>query len=117
MDAELKACLEEMRRDLRQHAESVQGRMREHVDSVEARMREHVDSVEIRMREHVDSVEIRMREHTEVVETRLLTEFWKWARTADARYRQHQGTVGALEERPGLVEDRIADLERRHPGI
>ena len=106
MDAELKACLEEMRRDLRQHAESVQGRMREHVDSVEARMREHVDSVEIRM-----------REHTEVVETRLLTEFWKWARTADARYRQHQGTVGALEERPGLVEDRIADLERRHPGI
>jgi hypothetical protein len=56
-----------------------------------------------------------MREHTETVETRLLTEFWKWARTSDARYRQSQDNVGALDERVRLVEDRIADIERRRP--
>jgi hypothetical protein len=72
MDAELVAYLDEMKRDLRQHAESV--------------------------------------------ETRLLSEFWKWARTADARYRQHQVVVGGLAERVGLVEDRLADLERGNFG-
>ena len=31
-------------------------------------------------------------------ETKLLREFWKWARTADARYRQHQAEVSVLDE-------------------
>lgn len=59
------------------------------------------------------SLEIRLREHTESVETRLLTEFWKWAKTSDARYRQGQAVVGALDDRVQAVEDRVADLERR----
>jgi polyhydroxyalkanoate synthesis regulator phasin len=52
-------------------------------------------------------------DHTEAVETRLLAEFWKWARTADARYRQSHAVVGALDDRVQAVEDRVADLERR----
>jgi hypothetical protein len=56
--------------------------------------------------------EERQNRHTEMVETRLLTEFWKWARTADARYRQAHGTVNGLDERVGLVEDRVTAIER-----
>ncbi len=51
-------------------------------------------------------------EHTEEVETKLLREFWKWARTADARYRQNTGEVFGLNERVRLIEDRVAELER-----
>ena len=54
-----------------------------------------------------------IREHTEAVETRLLTEFWKWARTADARYRQAHSATGAIDDRVQLLEDRVADLERK----
>ncbi len=54
-----------------------------------------------------------IREHTEAVETRLLTEFWKWARTADARYRQAHSATGAIDDRVQLLEDRVAELERK----
>lgn len=61
-------------------------------------------------------MERRLRDHTESVETRLLEEFWKWARTSDARYRQGHAVVGALDDRVQAVEDRVADLERRKAG-
>jgi hypothetical protein len=56
-------------------------------------LKQYLEAMEVRLREHTDAVEMRLREHTEAVETRLLGEFWKWAKTTDARYRQHQGTV------------------------
>lgn len=62
---------------------------------------------------YLDGMEERLRAHTEAVETRLLGEFWKWARTADARYRQAQAVVGSLDDRVLAVEDRVADLERQ----
>ena len=65
------------------------------------------------LKAHLDAMEARLRAHTEEVETNLLSEFWKWARTADARYRQHQGVVGGLDQRVQAVEDRVAELERR----
>lgn len=67
------------------------------------------------LKQYLTDMERRLREHTEAVETRLLTEFFKWARTADARYRQAHLTVGALDERVGLVEDRVSALEREKP--
>jgi hypothetical protein len=74
-------------------------------------LKQYLEAMESRLRENTEAVEARLREHTEVVETRLLGEFWKWARTTDARYRQHQGTVTTLDERVSLVEDRIAAIE------
>ena len=129
MDAELKSCLDGFESRVSSHidvafAESEQ-RLRSHVDQVvsqsEDRLRSHVDQVvsqsEDRLRSHVDQVvsqsEDRSRAHTELVETRLLTEFWKWARTADARYRQHQAIVGGLDIRVQTIEDRLSDLEQR----
>ena len=64
------------------------------------------------LKNYLEAMEARLREHTEAVETRLLTEFWKWARTADARYRQSQGLVSRLDPRMSLVEDRVSELER-----
>lgn len=65
------------------------------------------------LKQHLEKMEARLREHTENVETHLLGEFWKWARTADARYRQHHGEVVGLDERVLIVEDRVSELERR----
>lgn len=76
-------------------------------------LRRYLEAMETRLREHIQVVETRLRDHTEAVETNLLGEFWKWARTSDARYRQHQGVVAGLDEPVQAVEDRVAELERR----
>ena len=69
------------------------------------------------LKQHLNAMESRLREHTEEVETRLLGEFWKWARTADARYRQSAGQINGLADRVDIVEDRISALERRSAGL
>jgi hypothetical protein len=97
-----------MDNDLKQYLESMEVRLRENTEAV---VREHTESMEVRLRDRIGAVEVRLREHTEAVETRLLGEFWKWARTTDARYRQHWGTVTTLDERVALVEDRITAIE------
>ena len=65
------------------------------------------------LKSYLAAMEERSRSRTEMVETRLLNDFWKWARTADARYRQHQAVVGGLEIRVQTIEDRLTDLEQR----
>lgn len=45
------------------------------------------------LKRYLEDMKAEMKEHAERVETRLLSEFWKWARTADARYRQHTGAA------------------------
>lgn len=64
------------------------------------------------LKTYLEEMKRELREHTEAVETRLLLEFWKWARQADARYRQHHSSVTGLDERVMLVEDRITAVER-----
>jgi hypothetical protein len=61
MDEELKRYLNAMKQEM-------QGTKRELIEMLYSTKRELID-------------------HTEAVETRLLGEFWKSARTADARYR------------------------------
>ena len=79
--------------------------LKAHLDAMEARLKAHTEA-------QTSALETRLRAHTEEVETNLLSEFWKWARTADARYRQNQGVVFGLDQRVQAVEDRVADLER-----
>jgi len=66
------------------------------------------------LKAYLEGMETRLREHTEETETRLLREFWKWARTADARYRQHHAEVTGLDERVLNLEDRVSDLESKN---
>ena len=60
---------------------------------MDAGLKQHLHEMELRIAERMDALELRMRDHTESVETKLLGEFWKWARTAGARYRQNEGVV------------------------
>ncbi len=87
--------------------------MDEELKSHFSAMENRLVAMETRLIARIDESEERSRAHTEVVETRLLNEFWKWARTADARYRQHQAVVGGLDIRVQTIEDRLADLEQR----
>jgi hypothetical protein len=87
------------------------------MSDMDEELKQHLNAMEARLRGYTDALEARLREHTEAVETRLLGEFWKWARTADARYRQSAGQVTGLADRVDIVEDRISALERRNAGL
>jgi hypothetical protein len=54
-------------------------------------------------------------EAIERVETTLLTEFHKWAHTYEVRARGTSTMVSTFEERLGVAEERISNLERRLP--
>jgi polyhydroxyalkanoate synthesis regulator phasin len=79
---------------------------------MDAELKAYLEGMETRLAKGIADA----REHTEEIETRLLREFWKWARTADARYRQHHSEVTGLDERVLNLEDRVRDLESKNGG-
>jgi hypothetical protein len=79
------------------------------MSDMDEELKQHLNAMEARLRDQIGAQAV----HTEEVETRLLGEFWKWARTADARYRQSTGQVNGLAERVDIVEDRVSALERK----
>lgn len=46
-------------------------------------------------------------------ETNLLTAFHNWARTYEVKERTLSNTVRSFDERLGLIEDRVVELERK----
>jgi hypothetical protein len=71
------------------------------------------------LKAHLNQMKAELMAHSETVETRLLTEFWKWARTSDVRARQHGANLNAqsanalaLDVRLSIIEERVSDLER-----
>ena len=69
------------------------------------------------LKTYLEAMESRLRGHTEAVETRLLGELWKWARTADARYRQSQGVVDGLNYECGRRGSRLGTRARAGDGL
>ena len=61
----------------------------------------------------IRELEERLRQFVERIETNLLTEFHKWSRTYEIRARGTTTMVVGFEERLGLLEERVSDLERR----
>jgi hypothetical protein len=59
--------------------------LKSYLEAMETRLRDHGDAMEMRLSKHIEAVEMGSREHTETVETRLLSEFWKWARSSDIK--------------------------------
>lgn len=51
----------------------------------------------------------------EHVETSLLSEFHKWASTYEIRARSVSLQTSAIDERMGILEERVSNLERRRP--
>ena len=105
MDQELKAYLDALKTGIQQDLAGLKA----DITGLKADM----GTLRADIRQEMGEMKRELREHTETVETRLLTEFWKWAKTADARYRQNQAVVGAMDDRVGAVEDRVSELERR----
>jgi len=58
----------------------------------------------------------RISEKIEHTETKLLTAFHQWAQTYEVRARGTSRAVSEFEERLGMVEERLAKLERSHNG-
>ena len=56
--------------------------------------------------------EARMTDRLELMETRLVAEFHRWAQTYEVRARGTSRAVAEFDERLGLVEERLARLER-----
>jgi hypothetical protein len=60
------------------------------------------------LRQHLNSMEQRLIDRIEAFETKLLTAFHDWARPVEIRLR----TLPMLEERLGLLEERVSKMER-----
>jgi hypothetical protein len=45
----------------------------------------------------MDEMKVELKAHAETIETRLLSEFWKWARTSEIKARQQGGSISALD--------------------
>ena len=98
MDLELKAYLDEMRLVLGSNAAASDIRIGEKIEGLETNHNGEIEGLETRLDGKIEELEGRLvllihstkaelRTHTEEVETRLLSEFWKWAQTTEARYR------------------------------
>jgi hypothetical protein len=60
------------------------------------------------LKAHLEAMEARLRERIDNVETKLLSAFYDWARPVEIRLR----TLPYIEERLGLLEERISKIER-----
>ena len=93
--------------------------LKEYLGAMEARMDAKLDeklgALEARTDEKLEALESRLKEHVETVETRLLSEFWKWARSADIKSRQQSEGIHSLDQRLAVVEERLTILEMRRP--
>jgi hypothetical protein len=72
---------------------------------LEGRLTARIDAVQSRLQTHID-------ERVEATETKLLTAFHNWAQTYEVRARGTSLAVREFEERLGMIEERLARLER-----
>jgi hypothetical protein len=75
-------------------------------------VRTEISGVRLELEEKFSEV----RAEIEASETRLLTEFWKWGRTADQRMRRVEHSDATTTERLASMEERIFTLERKAAG-
>jgi hypothetical protein len=68
------------------------------------------------LRQALSDLETRMSQRLEATETKLLTAFHDWAGTYEVRARGTSVAVRDLDERLGMIEERVAKLERRRNG-
>jgi hypothetical protein len=102
-----------MDQDLRAYLDGMKAELLGEIRATKAELRSEIQATKAELREEIEAAKTELRSHTEVVETRLLTEFWKWARTADIKIRQNFANNSMVEERLLALEDRLTDLEKR----
>ena len=72
---------------------------------LEGRLGARIDGVETRLRTYIE-------ERSEATETKLLSAFHNWAQTFEVRARGTSAAVREFDERLGLIEERVAKIER-----
>jgi hypothetical protein len=72
---------------------------------LEGRLTARIDGVETRLKTYIE-------ERIEATETKLLSAFHNWAQTFEVRARGTSAAVREFDERLGLVEERLAKIER-----
>jgi len=82
-------------------------------------LRDHLTGMETRLLAEMHASEQRtvhlLTTKIESTETRLLSEFHKWAQTYEVRARGVTARTAEFEERLGIMEERLSDVERRLP--
>ena len=112
MDPELQQALAQFEGRLNVRIDAVES----HLDVVESGLNARIGAVESSLNTRIDAVETRLRiyieERSEMTETKLLSAFHNWAQTFEVRARGTSAAVREFDERLGLIEDRVAKLER-----
>jgi hypothetical protein len=102
--------------ELQQALAQFEGRLTARIDGVESRLNARIDAVESHLNARIDAVDTGLRtyieERIEATETKLLSAFHNWAQTFEVRARGTSAAVREFDERLGLIEDRVAKLER-----
>lgn len=71
------------------------------------------DELRQAIRNDMQEMEARLFENVHDTETRIIGEFYKWARTTEARMRTTEVNIGPLLERLSAAEARLLELEKR----
>lgn len=79
---------------------------------VDPELQQALAQLEMRLTARIDASGSRLEERIEATETKLLTSFHTWAQTYEVRARGTSSAVREFEERLGMVEERVAKLER-----
>ena len=81
-----------------------------------AGMERHLDKRADAIEQSVAATEERIladvKDRVQALETKLLSEFWKWARGAEARMRMFDAINAASLERLSGIEERVLNLEK-----
>ena len=91
--------------ELQQALAQLEGRLTARIDGVETRLKTYIEERSEALRTYVE-------ERSETTETKLLSAFHNWAQTFEVRARGTSAAVREFDERLGLIEERLAKIER-----
>ncbi len=102
--------------ELQQALAQLEGRLTARIDGVETRLKTYIEERSEALRTYVEERSEALRtyveERSETTETKLLSAFHNWAQTFEVRARGTSAAVREFDERLGLIEERLAKIER-----
>ncbi|HTB19339.1 MAG TPA: hypothetical protein VK708_14565 [Bryobacteraceae bacterium] len=102
--------------ELQQALAQFEGRLNARIDGVETRLRSYIEERSEALIAHVEerseALKAYVEERGETTETKLLTAFHNWAQTFEVRARGTSAAVREFDERLGMIEERLAKIER-----
>lgn len=105
MDDELRIYLEALSEKTDAQLQSVLAGIERHLDK-------RADEIEQRVAASEERIRADVKDRILGLETKLLSEFWKWARGAEARMRMFDAINAASLERLSGIEERVLNLEK-----